>query len=306
MHKSLLPSGFLIGYCKIMIKTPLSKDHQEFITEKLDAIGMHLSEFSFPNLYLFRNTHQYETIETDHGFFISGITYDKKRYLMPMTSPEKAGEDCFMELKELLQSREWDFLFPIPEGWLECFDEKEFIRTSSPDDTDYLFLTEKFKTYPGKKMHKKKNLLNQFLKSHEALLIPITSDVVDDAIGILDHWQNNSSQEMAVSDYQQCREGLEMCEELGLVGALAFADDRPAGFLLGEDLNNDTFTIHFAKADVSFKGIYQFLFSRFACDFCSEYKYMNLEQDLGSEGLRKTKISYRPDLMAHKYRITMK
>jgi hypothetical protein len=87
---------------------------------------------------------------------------------------------------------------------------------------------------------------------------------------------------------------------------MAFADNRPAGFLLGEPLNDDTFTIHFAKADISFKGIYQFLFSRFANDFCPNYEYMNLEQDMGNEGLRKTKVSYRPDLMAHKYRVSLK
>jgi len=97
-----------------------------------------------------------------------------------------------------------------------------------------------------------------------------------------------------------------MQSELGLTGAMAFADGKPAGFLLGEPLNDDTFTIHFAKADIRYKGIYQFLFSRFACDFCPDYEYMNLEQDLGNEGLRKTKVSYRPDLMAHKYRASLK
>ncbi len=289
-----------------MTKSRLTLEDRSIIGEKLDAIGMHLSDFSYPNLYLFRNTHKYETISTLHGYFVSGVTYDKKRYLMPMTSPEKAGEDCFTEMKELLVSGDWDFVFPVPEEWLDCFKEEEFNRTCSLDDSDYLFFTEKFKTYPGKKMHKKKNQLNQFLRSYEALLIPLTEDVLEDAKGILDLWQESSSQEMSTSDYNQCKEGLEMQQVLGLTGAMAFADGNPAGFLLGEPLNNDTFTIHFAKADINFKGIYQFLFSRFASDFCPDYEYLNLEQDMGNEGLRKTKISYRPDLMAHKYRISLK
>jgi hypothetical protein len=289
-----------------MINTKLTLKDQETIGEKLDAIGMHLSEFSFPNLYLFRNTHKYESVTTPHGYFISGVTYDKKRYLMPMVNPEKAGDDCFIEMKELLASGDWDFIFPVPEEWLECFGEEEFDRTFSPNDTDYLFFTEKFKTYPGKKMHKKKNLLNQFLRSYETVLVPLTEDVVEDAIGILDMWQETSPQELSTSDYHQCLEALNMSGQLGLTGALAYADDKPAGFLLGEPLNNDTFTIHFAKADIEFKGIYQFLFSRFACDFCPDYEYINLEQDLGSEGLRKTKVSYRPDLMANKYRVYLK
>jgi len=279
---------------------------RETISEKLDSIGMHLSEFSFPNLYLFRNTHQYETVKTSHGYFLSGVTYDKKRFLMPMTNPKKAGKDCFTELKKLMNSEEWDFIFPIPEEWLECFDENEFTRTFNPNDSDYLFLTEKFKTYPGKKLHKKKNRLNQFLKNYEALLIPLSPEVQDEALGILEIWQQFSSQEMTTSDYTQCKEAIEMQQDLGLTGALAFADGQPAGFLLGEALNIDTFTIHFAKADVRFNGIYQFLFSRFAMDFCPEFDYLNLEQDLGTEGLRKNKESYRPNMMAHKYRISLK
>ncbi len=289
-----------------MKKSRLTLKDKKIITDKLDAIGMHLSEFSFPNLFLFRNTHEYETVTTPHGFFLSGVTYDKKRFLMPMTSPEKAGEDCFTEMKELMAGEEWDFVFPVPEEWLECFNEKDFTRTYNPDDSDYLFFTEKFKTYPGKKLHKKKNRLNQFLKNYEALLVPLTPDVLDEAIGILDTWQEFSSQEMTTSDYAQCKEALIMQGELGLTGALAFADGKPAGFLLGEALNDDTFTIHFAKADVRFNGIYQFLFSRFAVDFCPEYEYLNLEQDLGTEGLRKNKESYRPNMMAHKYRISLR
>lgn len=289
-----------------MTRSPLTYEHIRTIVERLDAIGMHLSEFSFANLYLFRNTHEYEIIETEHGLFISGLSYDKKKYLMPMMNPEIAQEGCFDELKALLRDGEWDFIFPIPEEWLDCFSEDDFNRETSPDDSDYLFYTDKFKTYPGKKMHKKKNLLNQFLKMHEPLLVPLTPEVRDDARAILELWQVTSPQEIAASDYHQCLEALEMQEELGLTGAMAFAEGKPAGFLLGEPLNDDTFTIHFAKADISFKGVYQFLFSRFANDFCPGYEFMNLEQDMGSEGLRKTKVSYRPDLMAHKYRVSLK
>ena len=289
-----------------MKRNALKLEDLEHINQKLDAIGMHLSEFSFPNLYLFRKTHDYEIIRTEHGEFISGLSYDRKRYLMPMMSPERAEEGCFDELKKLLADGEWEFVFPVPEAWLDCFDEKDFNREFSLNDSDYLFFTEKFKTYPGKVMHKKKNLLNQFLKHHEALIVPLTDDVIEDAKSILDLWQKTSPQEMATSDYHQCQEALEKHLELGLIGAMAFAEGRPAGFLLGEPLNNDTFTIHFAKADISFKGVYQFLFSRFASDFCPEYEYLNLEQDMGNEGLRKTKVSYRPDLMANKYRISLK
>ncbi|MCG8454030.1 MAG: DUF2156 domain-containing protein [Spirochaetales bacterium] len=287
-----------------MMEAQLTLNHAPTVGNRLNAMGLHIAEFSFPNLYLFRKTHDYQVITTEHGMFVSGTTYDKKRYLMPLEGPATAEEGCFDDLMNLLSTGQWDCVFPVPEEWLGCFPESEFHREYSLDDSDYLFFTEKFKTYPGKKMHKKKNLLNQFLKSYEPLLVPLTDDVFDDAKSILDIWQDTTPQEIAASDYHQCLEALELREKLGLTGAMAYADGKPAGFLLGEPLNEETYTIHFAKADISLKGVYQFLFSRFANDFCPDHLYINLEQDMGSEGLRKTKTSYRPDLMAHKYRIT--
>lgn len=290
-----------------MERSLISLEHAQEINVRLNAIGMHLSEFSFPNLYLFRHTHQYEIIRTNKSnFFVSGITYDKKRYIMPISPPSKSSTDCHSDIKMMLASKEWDFIFPVPEEWLSCFDEKIYCREYNEDDSDYLYFAEKIKTYPGKKMHKKKNLLNQFNKQHSNILVsPINGAVLEDAKRILSLWQETSPQELYRSDYNQCMEALELRDELKLSGFIVFVNKQAAGFILGEALNNDTFTIHFAKADIAFKGIYQFLFSRFASDFCSDYLYINQEQDMGLEGLRKTKKSYRPDLMAHKYRISL-
>jgi len=289
-----------------MIQTALGLEHQEIISEKLDAIGVHLSEFSYPNLYLFRNKHEYHTVETPHGFFIAGVTYDRKKYLMPMASPDKTSEVCFNELKRLLYTRNWDFLFPIPRAWLDCFDESEFHIDSSPDDSDYLYETEKFKTYSGKSMHRKKNLLNQFIRNNESRLVLLNSGIREHAREVLEQWQKNTPQKFHQNDYSQCAEAIEEYQSLNLTAALAYANEKPVGLIIGEPLNKDTFIIHFAKADIRVKGIYQYLFSQFARDFCPDYQYINLEQDLGNEGLRKTKISYRPDLMSHKFRVSIK
>jgi len=289
-----------------MIQTPLTLEHQGIISEKLDAIGVYLSEFSYPNLYLFRNRHEYHTVETSHGFFIAGVTYDKRKYLMPMASPNKTSEDCFNELKKLLYTRNWDFLFPIPEAWLDCFDENEFSISSSPNDSDYLYITEKFKTYPGKSLHRKKNLFNQFIKNNETRLVPLSSDTKQHAKEVLEQWQKNTPQEFYQNDYTQCAEAIEKYHLLNLTAALAYANGKPTGLIIGEPLNKDTFIIHFAKANIEVKGAYQYLFSQFARDFCPDYQYINLEQDLGNEGLRKTKISYRPDSMSHKFRVGIK
>ncbi|OQX28536.1 MAG: hypothetical protein B0D92_08400 [Spirochaeta sp. LUC14_002_19_P3] len=289
-----------------MERTPLTLEHGKKINAQLDVMGMHLSEFSFPNLYLFRDTHQYEVISIDDGnTFISGLTYDKKRFIMPLTKPAAGKKCCIEVLTSLLASGDWDFIFPVPEEWVDCFNTEKYHCSYNQDDSDYLYLTEKLQTYPGKAMHKKKNLLNQFLRYDNIRTVPISGDVIGEAREVLAIWQETSPQEMSTSDYHQCHEALDLYHELKLTGFIVFIGSRPAGFLIGEPLNSETFTIHFAKADISFKGVYQFLFSHAARHYCPEYLYMNQEQDMGNEGLRKTKISYRPDLIAHKYRAAL-
>jgi uncharacterized protein len=284
----------------------LTIDDRDIIAEKLNALDMHLSEFCFPNLYFFREVHEYEILEWEDVLLLGGLSYDGKRYLMPLHSPSEDPEPCLKKVHRLLSESDYDCIFPIPKEWLGCFPEETFSISSNEDDSDYLFLTEKMAGYPGKRMHKKKNLKNQFLKSYVPTVKELTSENRQDALELLDIWQNASVHMIEVNDYGPCKEALEDMEGFGLSGCIIYADETPAGFLLGESLNPSTFTIHFAKADIDFKGIYAYMFSEFCRLIKEEYAYINMEQDLGKPGLRQTKNSYRPDMIAQKYRVELK
>ncbi len=109
------------------------------------------------------------------------------------------------------------------------------------------------------------------------------------------------------TDYRPCLEALDRYEELVLCGGIYYATDEPAGFVLGEELNPETFVLlHFAKAQTMFKGIYQYLFNNFAKILPPPYKYLNLEQYLDKENLRIFKSSYVPDLLLKKTRVKLK
>ena len=106
------------------------------------------------------------------------------------------------------------------------------------------------------------------------------------------------------TDYRACREALTRMDELVLCGGIWYAEDTPSGFILGEELGSDTYALHFAKGLVAYKGIYQYIFSSFATVLPGQYRYLNFEQDLGIQELRRSKESYRPERMLPKYRVT--
>jgi len=274
--------------------------HKEILAPLLKAAKAGLSEYTFANLYLFRANHDYEVI-IDQWVFIKGISYDGQTYLMPAFDVRTVDMSRFTDLLKTA-----DFLFPIPEAWLSAFDSDEFEITSKDGDRDYVYTVEKMSTYKGRNLHKKRNLLAQFLKLYRHDALPLTADRLDQARLILKDWQAASDMNAADTDYAACLEALDRYDELVLCGGIYYADNEPAGFVVGEEVDDETFVLHFAKARIRFKGVYQYMFNNFAKILPPKYKYMNLEQDLDKENLRVFKASYLPDLMLKKARVRLK
>ena len=266
-------------------------DHKDLLVPRLKAVKTSLSEYTFPNLYLFRANHDYEVM-IDKEIFIRGRSYDGRTYIMP-TSDVRRLDTAY--LRELM--RDVEFLFPIPEDWLTAFDPTKFDVTFAEGDADYVYTVEKMSTYKGRHLHKKRNLLKQFLELYAHDARPLTNNRLDEARFILDDWLRTSAMKVDETDYRPCLEALDRYEELVLCGGIYYAGGEPAGFVLGEELNPETFVLHFAKARTKFKGIYQYLFNNFAKILPPSYKYLNLEQDLDKENMRIFKSSYVPDLL---------
>jgi len=278
----------------------LNLSHRELLNERLKQINLKISEYSFANLYLFRGAHDYTLLFDNEDIYIKGISYSGVPYIMPCREI-RAGD---MERIKLLMKGYGD-LFPVPEAWLGCFDPGEFDITFDQGESDYISLIDDIKTYSGKKLHNKKNLLNQFesLYKHEAL--PLTNDRIGDAMEILDKWQEGAGAP-AETDYFPCREGLELYEELELCGGIFYADGKAAGFILGEEINRSIFALHFAKGIPGIKGLYQYMYNRFAMIMPEKYCCFNFEQDLGLESLRRAKSSYKTSELIKKYRVRLK
>jgi hypothetical protein len=280
-----------------LIHERLGLGHKALLYERLKSIDPPISEYSFPNAYLFRDVHRYEVI-VDREIFLRGKTYDGHTYLMP-TAPVKDIDTRY--LQDLMKQA--DFLFPIPESWLPVFDNGNFEMLFQEGDMDYLYTVRKISIYPGRHLHKKRNLLRKFTATYAHREMPLTDERIDHAVYILDEWQKETGSDCGETDYGPCLEALERCDELMLCGGIYYADEEPAGFILGEELNSETFVLHFAKARKKFRGVYQYIFNSFAKVLPDKYRFLNLEQDLDREALRIAKASYLPDSMLKKFRV---
>ena len=95
---------------------------------------------------------------------------------------------------------------------------------------------------------------------------------------------------------------LDHFKELELTGGLIRIDGVVKAFTIGERLTDDTFVTHIEKADYEVRGLYPMINQQFAIHALKDYTYVNREEDLGVEGLRKAKLSYQPEMIWNKYK----
>jgi len=275
--------------------------HRSCLTDRFHQMNLQISDYTFANIYLFRKISNYEFLTKDCGLFVSGQNKQKERYIMPLNDPRGCDMQTFNDI--LGQHK---FFFPVPEEWLSFFPEDKFVISYDECESDYIYLTEKMANFKGRQYIRHRNHLNQFLSLYIPKAKLISTNNFQDAISVLQEWQNDSESKPDKTDFEQCHEALQKISELALWGTIYYIDDNPAGFIIGEALNTDTFCLHFAKASKRYHGIYEFMFNDTAKKMQSQYKYLNLEEDMGNKNLRRTKDSYGPELLLKKYRISIK
>jgi hypothetical protein len=277
--------------------TVLDIELKDSLHPRLSLTADGVSEFTFSCLYLFRNKYRYRISRNgeDGGFIISGEqpVYGngkaKTFFMTPCGAPDMETLDSLFKTHDYWKNISESVLSPVKEK----LQERGIAVQEDRDNFDYLYFREDLAELAGKKYHKKKNHVNNFLHTypdHEQR--PMSAALVPAAVEILDKWHQDRGED---GDYKSAREALDLFDTLALRGAVFFVAGKPAAYCLGESIaRGRMFAIHFEKADDEYKGIYQYMNQAFAASLPKFFTLMNREQDLGSEGLRQAKMTYRP------------
>ena len=290
----MLKKGLLMPYAIPLYPrfTGLEFDAREVLHPRFRALSPAISEFTFANLYLFRGAHNYTvSILPDGNPVIAGADRGESFFMLPFGLPEEGL------LAGLLGS--FSFMKCVPEDLVEALESRGCSVTEDRANFDYLYGREELARLSGRKFHRKKNLVNFFSWRYGHGEEPLTGERVGDALAVLDSWR---AAQAGPGDYDAAKEGLERCNELQLCGGIYYVDGKPAAYILGEELNPETFVIHFEKGVPGIKGLLQFVNTHFSSLLPERYRFINREQDLGEEGLRRAKESWRPVGKVKKYR----
>ncbi len=173
------------------------------------------------------------------------------------------------------------------------------------DSFDYIYNAQDLSLLSGKKYHGKRNHISKFSREHEWQYEDITAENLNECLEVGQLWcREKSGVDCTVeSDPEFCAiyRAFRHYFELEFKGGLIRVDGRVVAFTCGERLNQDTFVIHFEKTLPGFEGAYPVINNQFAAHNLSDYRYINREEDLGIEGLRKAKLSYKPEILLEKH-----
>jgi len=182
---------------------------------------------------------------------------------------------------------------------------------SDRNDSDYIYLAKNLAELPGQKFHKKKNHIARFMRLYENRWEFRTfpeNDIADDIIYIEEKWLDEKFSSGGNADHALLLEkksissAVEFHSALNIRGGVLYVDKKPAAMTLASPISSQTLDIHFEKAlsDYAADGAYSVVNNLFAKE-SENFLYLNREEDMGVEGLRKAKLSYKPDIILDKF-----
>lgn len=179
----------------------------------------------------------------------------------------------------------------------------------SPEEKnfDYIYLAERLASYAGKALHGKKNHCNRFEAEHDWDFVPLTRELIPGCLDMLDVWTEENAQRLEKSvshEHDAIIRAFAAFERLGLEGGVLRSSGQILGFSLGEMTSRDTFDVHFEKAEIDVNGAYPMVcreLTRMLLARHGALKYINREDDMGLEALRRSKLSYKPEYLLEKF-----
>jgi len=174
---------------------------------------------------------------------------------------------------------------------------------------DYLYAVSDLIDLPGNRFHNKKNLLNQFVKSNAFTYIDFGHRLIEQAMAMQEDWctwRDCESSDMLAAENRAILRIFDRWDRFDRVmGGALFVENIIVAYTLAEPLTADTLVIHFEKGCPAYKGVYQAINQLFVARSAGGFRFVNREQDLDNEGLRKAKLSYNPVEFLKKSKVTI-
>lgn len=286
--------------------SPVKLEDRQWVSEILSRQSFFTCEYTFGNIFSYTAKFPIE-IARIGGCLISKCHTDEGlSYCYPIGEGDKKqaveyiladAENCGVDFE----------IFGIsPEGARELAENfpQRFDIILSRDDFDYIYFTEDLISLKGKKYQPKRNHISYFKKTFDWSYERINTENISECLAMSEKWLSEQSEERKPALEQELaiiRKIFANYDSLSFLGGLLRVEGEVIAYTMGERITDEIFCTHIEKAFSNIRGAYPMINQLFAENELSGYKYINREDDVGEENLRKAKLSYYPAILAEKY-----
>lgn len=279
-------------------RTPTIED-KELIDSYLRDCGQIDCDSSFANTYLWRRQYDIRIAFDDDSFYRAYFRQGRPfAFSLPVTKGDlRTAVDKVIEYAdESGVMTQMGFLSSANSELIKCIYGDRVSVREVRDSFDYIYKREHLALLSGKKYHAKRNHISRFKRSYSDCSVKeLTKANFCDAYSVAERWQANNE---ATGELEIIKDAFDNFEALGLFGLVLYVEGRSVAMCVASEINGKVCDVNIEKA-VEIDEAFAVINNEFAKHF-DKYTLINREDDMGLEGLRKSKLSYHPDILYSK------
>lgn len=272
-----------------------------------------ICEYNTNIMYLWYNVYKTHFCIENNILFLKQDYKGREYALMPLCKPEdykKAFDQIMNHIKSLGYPLEMYCVEPEFAKFAKTHYGDQFNVYLDRDSFDYIYEGDALRQLKGKRYHKKRNHINAFKKDYDKRYVykSLSIEDKDSCCELLKNWRTqktDSPYDQIQGEILGIKRVFEHLEETTVKVGGIYIDGQLEAFSMGSYLNNkkDMAVIHVEKANPDIRGLYPMINQEFLQGEFPEVPFVNREEDLGIEGIRQAKLTYRPIRFAEKYNI---
>lgn len=289
-------------------------DCKNILDKYFDLVDYEACEYCFTTLYMWKDLYNTKYYVEDDFAIVAGEYENKGFIILPLAKKENMNKAFDFIIKNFEKQHKPIHLKAINKEVFEYLqsvygDRFEYIEERN--NFDYIYDGESLRTLAGRKNQKKRNHLNSFVKEYgdRVEYKKLEEADFDECINLLKEWSKDKEESIELdSEFKAIKRIFKNYEKLKDTLKISgiYIDSKLEAFSIGEMLNDNMAVIHVEKANADIRGLYPYINQQFLLNEFSDVEFVNREEDLGIEGLRKAKLSYHPVKFAEKYTVIEK
>ncbi len=283
----------------------ITPEQAKYMVPLLEGKGKQSCESCFATIYMWRNRYGTKIArDADGNVYLRSNVETEESYLQPLGEPfEHKVKTLLSESKAkgvplLLYGGDEEEVARLQERFPDRFDV-----WYDPADSDYIYRQTALSELAGKAYDGKRNHIRSFSRQFAWSYETLNDHNAADFLAVAEEWrlEKDANSEDLKAEYAAIQDAVTYRKLLHIRGGLLYVDGKAVSVTLGAPIRRDTFDIQIEKALAAYKGAYATINREFAARELGNYTWINRENDLGIEGLRRAKESYHPAYILKKY-----